>query len=49
MAANILRLAETAASWPGMGRAGRRHVEDRHDARKEILGLEAIYREVSGS
>jgi colanic acid/amylovoran biosynthesis glycosyltransferase len=49
MAANILRLAERAGSWPEMGRTGRRHVEDRHDARKEILGLESIYRGIAGA
>jgi colanic acid/amylovoran biosynthesis glycosyltransferase len=48
LAALMLRLAERAASWPEMGRIGRRHVEDRHDARKEVIGLESVYREIIG-
>jgi colanic acid/amylovoran biosynthesis glycosyltransferase len=46
LSALILRLAESAGSWREMGRTGRRHVEDRHDVRKEVIGLESLYREI---
>ncbi len=42
----ILKLAECSGSWATMGSIGRQHVEKQHDVQKEILGLEAIYREI---
>ena len=49
LSARILQLAQSAGSWPEMGRAGRHHVEAFHDSRREVLGLESIYRELAGA
>lgn len=49
LSALILKLAEKASAWPEMGRTGRRHVEGSHDVRKEIAGLESLYRELTGA
>jgi colanic acid/amylovoran biosynthesis glycosyltransferase len=41
-----LKLAESAGAWGSMGSIGRQHVEKQHDVRKEILGLETVYRDL---
>lgn len=41
---NIRYLFENPEIWPKMGRAGRKHVENFHDVRKETVALENIYK-----
>ena len=41
---NLRYLFENPESWSEMGRVGRKHVEDFHDVRKEIVSLENIYK-----
>ena len=48
MANLIKKLVARADSWPEMGRVGRKHVEDKHDARKEVIGLESVYHDIVG-
>ena len=43
LAANIALLAASPARWPAMGRAGRAHVELKHDIRKLAADLELTY------
>jgi colanic acid/amylovoran biosynthesis glycosyltransferase len=43
LAANLLRLAAEPARWEPMGRAGRAHVEARHDVRALAADLERLY------
>jgi colanic acid/amylovoran biosynthesis glycosyltransferase len=48
LAANLRKLAGEPAAWAGMSRLGRARAEANHDVKKEILGLEGIYREMAG-
>jgi colanic acid/amylovoran biosynthesis glycosyltransferase len=43
LAEALLSLARSPERWPGMGRAGRAHVEAHHDVRKLASALEALY------
>ncbi len=46
LAQNIARLLKKQKSWAAMGLAGRRHIEDHHDADREVPRLEACYAEL---
>ena len=43
LAEAMVTLARSPQRWPGMGRAGRAHVEAHHDVRKLASALEALY------
>ncbi|MBN2399872.1 MAG: glycosyltransferase [Candidatus Aminicenantes bacterium] len=43
LAENTARLLRDPGSWAAMGLAGRRHIEEHHDADREVPGLEARY------
>jgi colanic acid/amylovoran biosynthesis glycosyltransferase len=47
LAANITRLAAEPARWGSMGRAGRAHIEARHDVRELAADLEIMYASVA--
>jgi colanic acid/amylovoran biosynthesis glycosyltransferase len=47
LAAAIREMVGAHASWPAMSRLGRSRVERNHDVKKEIGGLEKIYRTIS--
>lgn len=46
LAESLDRLLSDPGSWPARGRAGRRHVEARHDARRQAERMAAEYREL---
>ena len=43
LAANMTLLAAQPSRWASMGRAGRAHVEARHDVHRVVLDLEVLY------
>ena len=43
LATLLARLCDSPQTWEGMGRAGRAHVEDRFDIRKQVRELERLY------
>ena len=47
LAANLERLLARPERWPAMGRAGRAHVEARHDTRTQADRLEDLYLELA--
>lgn len=49
LAANIMRLLQEQDSWPRMGEAGRRRVEENHDVAREIPRLESRYADLIAS
>jgi glycosyltransferase involved in cell wall biosynthesis len=42
----MVLLAAEPARWSAMGRAGRAHIEARHDVRTLAVALERLYQEV---
>jgi colanic acid/amylovoran biosynthesis glycosyltransferase len=45
LATLLARICASPQTWEGMGRAGRAHVEDRFDIRKQVRDLERSYEE----
>lgn len=43
LARNLERLVADPDLWRSMGKAGRAHVEEHHDVRKQVARLETIY------
>lgn len=48
LASGMVSLASRPEHWPSMGRAGREHVERRHDVRRLAAELEVLYGAVAG-
>jgi len=45
LAALLARICASPQTWEAMGRAGRAHVEERFDIRKQVRELERLYEE----
>ena len=48
LAEKMTQLIQNPERWPAMGAAGRAHIADQYDIRKQGVALGAVYREIAG-